>query len=290
MCKLFCIDLRLPFFATFEPDGRELDLDKAFSVREHRSLWKIIIKFIFLAFIVLTWVLEWSTYKYPAFYMSYWTRWNLVYHNIYIIFSFVTVFYPKEWMIKATWLLFSLVCVTGTILVLLFWITEYDADFPLDIYDTFTHAGIEACVLIDGFIINRTPIRLKHVVISMVMALLFILWSIIQGLAPVENPNNEPDENEAMYKILDWQKNPGMSAGISSAVVFVAIPILNILFWAVSLPCRTYKDDKYEAPESVMEKDYKVEEKQVEENASVMEKGYKDEEKQVEDNEPETDC
>jgi len=190
-------------------------------------------------------------------------------------------------MIKATWILFSLACVTGTIQVLLFWITEYDEDFPLDIYDTFTHGGINVCVLIDGFIINRTPIRLKHVLLSMGMTLLFILWSVIQALAPVENPNKAPDENESMYKILDWQKVPGLSAGVSLGVLFVAVPILHTFFWAISIPLRTYTDDKYEAPESAMEKDFKDEEKQVEKNASGDVKsqgGDEEEEKKVEEN------
>jgi len=243
MCEgRFCAELRLPFFGIVEPNGRTLDLDKSFSVNQHSSIWKKIVKFLFFSLVIATLIGEWVTNEYPAFYMAYLTRWTLMYHVVYTAFSLLTTFYPVQWTIRATWLLFSLASVHGLIIALMFWLTEYDESYDLDFFNFSTHGGIAVCVVIDGFIVNKTPLRLKHIVINMGLAILYFIWSIIQGLAPVDNPYKEtPPEPQSMYKLINWDTEPVMTIGVCAGVLFVLLPIFQLLFWAISLPFRTYK-------------------------------------------------
>mmetsp|Transcript_11532 Transcript_11532/g.13209 ORF Transcript_11532/g.13209 Transcript_11532/m.13209 type:complete len:293 (+) Transcript_11532:206-1084(+) len=265
MCQgRFCAEFRLPFFGIVKPNGRTLDLDKSFSVKQHSSIWKKIAKIIILCILLATFVGQWVENEYPLFYMAYLTRWTLLYQIIYAMFSFFTTIYPMQWMIKATWVLFSLAAVHGVIIVLLFWLTEYGPDFPLTVYDIFTHGITFLCVVFDGFVVNRTPVDLKHFAVNSGFALLYITWSLIQGLVPIDNPWKEPDVSQSLYKVLDWDAEPVMSAIVGVMVVFVAVPVFHIIFWAISLPLQVYLD-VYEAQETAGKVDLDDEEDQVKE-------------------------
>jgi len=74
------------------------------------------------------------------------------------------------------------------------------------------------------------------------MAVLYVTWSLVQGLLPVHNPfkstNLSTDQN--IYSILDWKGNPTKTVIVVILVLLVAMPIATVLFWSLSLIRRRY--------------------------------------------------
>ena len=79
------------------------------------------------------------------------------------------------------------------------------------------------------------------------------------------------DDDDALYDIVRWQKDP-LWAGISFAIfLLVAIPSIQLLLWACSLPFRIYFDDYLSEDE---EKDEGEDERRLEEDEEYSKEEY----------------
>lgn len=137
--------------------------------------------------------------------------------------------------------MYPLSVVNGFIVFLLFWLTEFDpVNFDLDYWQICAHGGIFLATFLEGFVINRIPIRNKHMFWVMLWGFLFIAWTLIFTVTGIDNPYKGDDESQALYKILDWETKPALAAGVAAGVVLVAIPVLHILFWTLLLCRRAY--------------------------------------------------
>ena len=247
-CSRFCAEFSMSFFSTSEI-GLTLDVDRCFRVRKHTNIIVKIFKFLLWGLGVASFAWAWVDYAHPDWFMAYISHWTMLYMCTYETFSMMTslVSNPYQWTIKATWLLFSLASVHGIMVVLLYWFTEYDPDIsPLNFTNIMIHGGTYAAIMIDGLIINRTPIRLKHYFFVLLFGLLFVGWTLVQGLVPVDNPFTEGMEDEALYNILDWQNDVGLAVGASVGTCFVAMPFFQVVYWFLSLCGRYYIDDSEE--------------------------------------------
>ena len=180
--------------------------------------------------------------------MTYVSYWTLLYTCIYLFFSFVLSLtkHPSMWLINITWVMFLVVIVKGIVVVLLFWGTEYDwsSGKPPTTFKVMSHGVTWTLAMIDGMIINKIPIRLKHYYIVLLFTSIFMIWTIIQGLIPIDNPwTTSEDNTERLYVILDWENEPIQAIIISCIVLFVALPFFTIIFWSISLCYRKYRNE-----------------------------------------------
>jgi hypothetical protein len=94
-------------------------------------------------------------------------------------------------------------------------------------------------IMMDGFVINRIPIRLKQIVFVYAYSLAYLVWSLIHFAADIGNPetiDNDPDTNDdAIYGVLSWRDSPGGAAILCLILFFVGIPLIFVFVWAVSL-------------------------------------------------------
>jgi hypothetical protein len=88
-------------------------------------------------------------------------------------------------------------------------------------------------ILIDGFIINRTPLRMKQFVLYEAFSLAYTLWSIIFTFSDLTNPWQDAgyQDDDAIYPPLRWKTN-------TTSVIVLCVILLLIVNPAVFLICR----------------------------------------------------
>ena len=99
---------------------------------------------------------------------------------------------------------------------------------------------------IDGFWLNRIPIRFKHGYITVLpITVLYSLWVYLQAavLDTVNNPNSTTDD-DLIYEEIDWDE---FTESLMYAVILVfgIGPCVQIVLFLVSLyhiPCLCMKD------------------------------------------------
>ena len=147
------------------------------------------------------------------------------------------------WMIHVTWIVYLIVIDNGIMVTLLFWLTEYTTSYSKPTFSlVMFHGGAVVLALIDGFVINRIPICLKHYIFVLFFGILYCIWTILQGIAfEIDNPWTSPtpekgeDDNEALYTLIDWKNKPTLATIVGVGVNFVAFPFLTIIFWGISI-------------------------------------------------------
>eukprot|EP00339_Tiarina_fusa_P026769 CAMPEP_0117024264 /NCGR_PEP_ID=MMETSP0472-20121206/18036_1 /TAXON_ID=693140 ORGANISM="Tiarina fusus, Strain LIS" /NCGR_SAMPLE_ID=MMETSP0472 /ASSEMBLY_ACC=CAM_ASM_000603 /LENGTH=336 /DNA_ID=CAMNT_0004730643 /DNA_START=123 /DNA_END=1133 /DNA_ORIENTATION=- len=259
--ELFCCGRNsVSMFATQDPDGRVVDLGKSFhstttaatTTTSSRWLLLLLSKFILWGWTVSTYILGVVTYTYPHWFMAYISYWTLAYSVVYMTCSLAVVAFAKrsnqqqpqhrQWLLRATWVMYLVAATHGMMVVLLFWLTEYSGN-PVSYFLLMGHGGTFALVVLDGAVINRTPVRLKQYLFVLIFGSLFVGWSIVQAAVPIDNPFRDDEGSQYLYNILDWQDKPAESAIVAAMVLFVAMPVFSILFWGISLWGRRYVVD-----------------------------------------------
>ena len=250
-CGIFLHELKISsIYSVDEANGKQIDLLRSFSAggsggrdnetSSNSSYVIITLKFLFAAMVVSTFCYEWYNNLYPLFWMSYISNWTMLYTCIYLSLSFIISFVaqPMTWIMHVTWILFLIVIDHGIMVTLLFWLTEYtnsysEPTFPLVMF----HGGAVLLALIDGFIINRIPIRLTHYIFVLFFGMLYCIWTVLQGLVfEIDNPWTSPqDDSEALYTLIDWKNDPTLAIIVGIGVNFVAFPLLTMIFWAISI-------------------------------------------------------
>ena len=255
------LSCKTPLFGLTDPNGKTLDLERSFGMSNDGRFVRLLLKFCFWAWCVKALVKQWVISTHPHWFIAYLTQWTLLLTCIYmacsLYLSTITNTDNKktlqglknyQWqLVKITWGLFSIVSCAGGGVVLMYWLAIYDyTSGAPEYYSVMSHGVAFLLVLIDGFVLNKIPLRLKHYLFTVSYGLLFVGWSLIAAYANIDNPDTSSEDNtEALYSILDWINSP-VSATISSVGVnFVVLPLYAIIFWGVSISCcRKYKEDQ----------------------------------------------
>ena len=119
--------------------------------------------------------------------------------------------------------------------------------------------GIGALLLIvDGFVMNRIPLRMKHFILFEVFSLTYLLWTLIFAYSELTNPYQEDgyQDDDAIYATLRWKTSTPECVALSAIILLVVNPTVFMLCRWVSriLPKRLVdikSDDKHEDVELV---------------------------------------
>uniref|UniRef100_H2ZLY3 Uncharacterized protein n=1 Tax=Ciona savignyi TaxID=51511 RepID=H2ZLY3_CIOSA len=127
---------------------------------------------------------------------------------------------PLQWFHKFLWILQIVATDASLIITILYWalLTPNFSVFSIN-----NHAINFVIMFIDFFIV-AIPTRLLHFIYVSLFALVYIVFSLILHGSGYES---------AIYPVLNWSTNPGISAGISVGAVIVAPPIVHGLYWCV---------------------------------------------------------
>jgi hypothetical protein len=107
-----------------------------------------------------------------------------------------------------------------------------------------THGVVALCVVLDGLIVNRTPVRIKHWFPTFAMSFLYTIWSLIHSYVVEENPWIDDDDQIYLYSALNWRDNPVQAAFTIGIVILVVSPVFHLIIWRLSLYSRRYEEEE----------------------------------------------
>jgi hypothetical protein len=266
--RLCCGELRQPFFGTTDATGKPLDFTR--SLASGQAL-VIVFKVMTVGLLLATFVHGFITYPHKprAFRLSYLTIWSLIWAIIYsmssLYLSISTALFRKQpqegggeeqqqqppyRLTYWTWVWYSVGVNNAIIVTALFWGTEYSPErYPtLDFNSYMDHGGSAILLLVEGLLINRVPIRLKHYFVVLLLAVLYVAWSAIHDVILTVNPAR--GEDEPLYPVLAWETDMTGAVTISVMVLFVAMPLVQVFVWFLSTLGRRYVISKSSSPSS----------------------------------------
>ncbi|KAG5670109.1 hypothetical protein PVAND_000392 [Polypedilum vanderplanki] len=119
---------------------------------------------------------------------------------------------------KVFWFLSNISIVLALLISIVYWATLYDwSKGLLTVLDFLIHAMNSVAMLIDLFIVLH-PMYFFHVIYSLGVGLLYLIFSIIYYVSGGTDING----NDYIYSILNWNK-AGQTTGIVFAVIALAI-------------------------------------------------------------------
>lgn len=240
----FRFDFSLPFFEIEEGYYGTLDTQKNFNLSAGLKTLTAAAKFVFFVLSLSAVIYDIATYQFGAFFLAFLTRWTSITSTVYLLFSFLATVLPNErqFVMKTTWAFFSLVWDFGIIVALIYWLALWNPSWGIRYDNIMTHGGIFILVTIDGLVLNRTPVRVKHLIVGWIYAMLYVTWSVLQNTVFRFNPEFD-DDDDAIYDIIKWREEPAKAVITFVVLAFIFLPFLHILLWCVSLPGRHYKKE-----------------------------------------------
>lgn len=263
-----------PSYALFsleEPSGRMIDVQKCFAPRG-RCCSTVIFRLFFLAWSCQV-LYDDVVYTYPRhnlyIYLGYLTHWGHVITILYFTCSlFCSCCVPcsrvaqtsndssPHALIKWTWGLYSLVAPLELAITFLYWGSGIYS-FPVTYSSVMEHGVLGALVWIDGLLVGTVPVRAKHVFFLITTATTYLVWTIVNAILGIGNGEWGPAYNDdALYPVLNWNKQTKAAAILSAIVVIILAPALFYLCWLASLASPKHnKNDKQGHHEDVAEEE-----------------------------------
>lgn len=154
---------------------------------------------------------------------------------------------------KITWAIFTLAAVAQTMVTVLYWALLHPPGLPFLFLVSMImlHGGVCVLILVDGLLVNRIPIRLRHwfeVVLPLFLA--WIIWSVLQSPLGFDLNNTYMEafgaDDDKIYPVIDWESKPMMTLALVSVCGFIVSPIVHFALSALSFVGRKYIDVKGE--------------------------------------------
>jgi hypothetical protein len=190
------------------------------------------------------------------FWFAYLTNWNVTISTLYLLCSFGNSIFPVAQpaagktvvgaRVKLTWALFTLAANIGLVVTIAFWSLIFDG--VMDIATVFPHGILTFAVLVDGFLLNTIPIRLRHYLeLVFPFATAYMIWSYLHSVFGIGNPDQADEDSETnddlIYGVLDWESNPKATAVVAVSIVLVLSPVLQFVLWMFSGCRRRYVEE-----------------------------------------------
>lgn len=227
-------------------DARILDMDRNFCLGKGIFHKAGIFKLVFLLVTLATLIQDAILCENARFYAAYLTRWGLIFATLYFLASCSLVFFKKarsraaSFVIKFAWLGFSVSSYWSSV-TLFYWVNP-DHD-QMEFAYVSAHGITFLMLMVDGLLINRTPVRLKHILVNLALTAMYSAWTIIQNLVLRYNPDKadkDDIDDDAIYDLLKWQASPGWSVVLVVYMHFIYAPFFQTLTWRLSLRGRHY--------------------------------------------------
>lgn len=193
------------------------------------------------------------------FFFAYLTNWAMIFSIVYSTFSFLNTLIPVSPALRGnddskkngvvstrvlfTWGIFIQSAVLQMTVTVMYWFLVYEGGTP-KIYTVLAHGILLVLIWIDGLVVNRIPVRLRHwLEICLPTYLIYTVWTVLASsvVFGIENPDDEEDDN--IYAVLDWEESPISALIYVIAVVFGFTPICTVLLWGLSLLGRRYEEE-----------------------------------------------
>ena len=127
----------------------------------------------------------------------------------------------STWYQKIQWFLFLISTEAAVLVTILFWSLLYDSSVGADKVSVNVHLVNGIIALVDLWF-SGTPVRLFHVIYTMLGGAIYIIFSGIYYAASAE----------AIYPVLDYGERPGTASVAAVLTVIIAVPIVHCAMYA----------------------------------------------------------
>lgn len=185
------------------------------------------------------------------FFFSHFTYIALILQCIYHFLSFLnstcpTLRQPEEELpvrgrAKATWFFFNMALHASISAAILFWSLDYKrSQDKVDLATILPHGPTAILIWLDGFWINRIPIRLFHWWSAVLpLQLAYTGWTLIHAYLDIGNPTRSDQDDEtnddAIYRDILWKDDFVETLVIFIIVILAVGPVVQFLLFLVSL-------------------------------------------------------
>lgn len=243
----FMAELKCPMFGLQEPQdpSKTIDVVRTFQPQSRRSAF---IKLFFLCFGVGSLVQFLWTEEHKTFFFAFVSNWSylvvLVYFSLSCLWIVVTPpATPEEnaglfRFVQWTWILYSLSLSIEIAVAILFWALDYDPDKTITYGTVVLHGVMVLLLIVDGVLLNRTPVRFRQCIAVTVYTLTYTLFTVLHGLTNMGNPkrhDNDPEtDDDALYTVVSWNHRPVQAIIFSIILVLLGPPLMFTITWSLS--------------------------------------------------------
>jgi hypothetical protein len=240
VCRRYSAEYCMFPYGAEEADGRLIDLGASFAPR---PAWiSVFIKFVLFAAaaaIMIDGLLDMTP---TGFYFAYITNWSLTVTLLYFFFSLLVTLNPPiitgtsnpPFLIKLTWMLFSVAAPAELTVTVLYWSLEFSGDFSEITYRGFMVHGVFMILLFwEGFSVNRIPVRISQQWLFFLYMALYFSWTLLHAYLEIGDPTSADDD--VIYTRLSWIENPAETGIVAGFALFFAVPVAFVIVWLLSL-------------------------------------------------------
>merc|ERR1712232_1166195 len=184
--------------------------------------------------------------------IGYLTHWSAIFALVYQVLILLCSVKPElipqpapeeqpNFLLRFVWVMYSVATTLELAIILLYWVLVYEGGPPL--YKNFSMHGIIAVLLvIDGVLVSKIPVRLRHLLYVMLTTVIYSIWAIIHSLTDIGIVSGENNVGDPLYNSLDWQGSPVAALIVNLFAVLVLVPVMFMLLWLMSLysPCFSF--------------------------------------------------
>jgi len=253
ICQRFRSELRADFFSLEESSGRYIDVADSFAPASPRFHHVLLLRAGILVLSIISLALSLYYEENYFMWLGYLTNLGLVISIAYQITACI-VTYRRKYLtqpnanfhdelsipVKIMWFLYLWSVPNELIITLLYWTLDYPVKEDKSLqFHTVTNHGIIALLLpIDGNLIARIPLRIKHVAVMQIYSVLYLIWTIIHAFSGIGNGIYEGD---TLYEVIDWKNKPIATLVTSILIVVVVAPVMFMLAWLLTLIGKGFK-------------------------------------------------
>jgi len=227
-------DCRTSAFSLTEPNGKIIDVEASFIPEPKWSVY-LFRNVCFIFTLVVTYhSFRVSTVKLMWFgYLTHWSALvTLLYQGPILVCSMRSSLLPQPkpnetpyFLLRFIWAAYSVAISAEFFVTLLYWTLIHDWSESPTFLNIALHGIFAVLLVLDGVLIGKIPMRLKHLLFVEVYGICYIIWSFIHCLETVDDP---------IYNVLDWTQNPVFAGVLSIISAVFLLPIIFLTLWFLS--------------------------------------------------------
>lgn len=136
--------------------------------------------------------------------------------------------------VRVQWLMFNLAIHATVLSVALWWSSQFKlGETTLTLENVSTHGGTLIVLALEGFLVNRIPIRFYFWWVTCLPVVLgYLAWTYVQAVVDIGDLDEE--DSDALYKFFDWE-NDFVWAVIASVIsIFGVSPFVQLMLSLIS--------------------------------------------------------
>ena len=256
--ELFQNEFQLPFFSLLEGNGKVIDVQSTFTPKP--ICWTIMIRTLFTGFTIICTIQDMKSSQWIQMWFGYLTNLSVLFTLMYQIPVLLCSLQPNCFLIQPKqgedaineqglsfvicylWIMYSIAMTFELSVSIIYWTLIYHTEpYHVNIYRVSKFHGIIATLLyMDGFMICKIPIRLKHFIAPWLISLMYLIWNITQSLSGIGTEKGKHN-GLPLYPVFNWKNDFHKTAIMVSLLLFVLLPSFYLFLWVssmISCSCR----------------------------------------------------